>query len=238
MTLRDYLASVAKSLGDFDESDVGAQYQHWDLKSLLAWYNEAMCLVSTYKPQDFVKTKVMKLQPGTTQTACCKQIGAAMEYTDARGQHIAYLRPLDSKTAVRPWRGSVCATQTAPNQSYAPTNTWRMDSATDSFEVYPPVPNAGDYYVKIRCIEQPPAKDIGNLDDGQGDCRYCAAASEWIMYKALSGETDVGMLQASQMHYKAFFDLLGIQVKAMDKFMSQQSNWNSGNSYQIGAHPK
>lgn len=236
MTLRNYLSNIAKSLGDFDEEDASAQFKHWSLSTLLDWYNEAMCIIATHKPQDFVKTKVMKLQAGTTQVSCCKQVGAAIEYTDARGQHIGYLRPLDGKSAVRPWRGSSCAPQITA--AYAPTNVWRMDSASDSFEIYPPVPNAGDYYVKIRCVETPAAKDIGNLDEDQGDCRYCAAAYEWVLYKALSAETDAGMLQAGQTHYKAFFDIIGVQIKSMERFNAQQNNWTSSPNYQVGVSTK
>lgn len=233
MTLRSYLETIATSLGDFDKEDANSSYQHWSLDTLLTWYNEAMCIIATYKPGDFVKTKIMKLQPGTIQLPCCNQVGTAVEFTDARGKHISYLRPLDAKTAVRPWRGLSCITPIA--SKYVPTNTWKMDGASDSFEIYPPAPEFGNYYVKFRCVQSPAGLTTAELDSDQKDCRYNAPAAEWILFKALSGETDTQLIASAQLHYKAFFDLLGVQVKSMDKFMAQQNTWAAASGYAVGA---
>jgi hypothetical protein len=232
MTLRSYLENIAKSLGDFDGDDADNSHQRWELSSLLAWYNEAQCVIASYKPQDFVKTKVMKLQAGTTQNPCCNQVSAPLEYVDVNGAHISYLRPLDAKAAARPFRGATCAILTNP--TYMPKNSWKMDGASNSFEMYPPVPSNGNFYVKIRCVESPMAKDIADLDSDMGDCRYSAPASEWVMFKALSGETDTHALNNAQLHYKAFFDLMGMQVKSMEKFINSQATWNSSKQYQVG----
>lgn len=228
MTLQQYLDGLASQLGDFDASDAGSSYVHWSRDTLLNWFNEAHCLVATYCPQDFVTTKIVKLQPGTSQFPCCKHTGSAIEFVNAGGGHISYLTTLTAKTASKPWRGAACFSKSS--LSYKPKTTWKMDAGSDSFEVYPPVPANGDYYIKIRCVQQPAALDVGNFAD-ELDCRYTGAISEWVMYKALSGENDSQLIPSAQMHYKAFFDILKIKVQALRDFDKSANNWTNVSNF-------
>lgn len=216
MTLRDFLTNVARTLADVNDSDPAQSFTHWPLLQLLTWYNEAQCIIAEYKPQDFTVTKVLRLQGGSTQNPCCKMVGDVTEYVAADGAHIAYVRPL-AKKQVGSWRGKNCQT----DAEYAPTNVWRIDNSTTSFEVFPPVPNTGEYYVKIRCVESPKELTFAEFDT-QLTCRYSPATAEWMLWKALSGDTDTAMHNVAQMHAKMFFDLMGVQQRSEQNFFAKQ----------------
>lgn len=220
MTLRLFIESVSRSLGDYDAENAGNSFIHWSEADLLRWYNEAMCLVATYKPQDFVKTKILRLRPGTTQFACCNNIGSTVALVKKDGTHIKYLRTSTAKITQNPWRGRKCSSTAA---GYEPDNVIRLDDSGETFEVHPPVPEVGGYYVQIRCVQSPEPKTSAELDEATSDCRYDAPARQWMLFSALSGQTDAAMINAAQIHYKAFWDMLGIQQKSMERYQSKQT---------------
>lgn len=220
MSLRSFIESVSRSLGDYDSENAGNSFIHWSEADLLRWYNEAMCLIATYKPQDFAKTKILRLRPGTTQFACCNNIGSTVALVTKDGEHIKYLRSSTAKITQNPWRGRKCSTNAA---GYEPDNVIKIDDSGDTFEIHPPVPDKGGYYVQIRCVQSPAAMTAADLDGETSDCRYDAAARQWMLFSALSGQTDSGMLNAAQIHYKAFWDMLGIQQKSMERYQAKQA---------------
>jgi len=138
-----------------------------------------------------------------------------MSVVDCCGGFIA---PLVYGRKVPTWRGRGCAVDPA---DYIPTNMFRADSASNLFEVYPPVPECADVWVEVRCVESPPALTDADLDSPLPDCKYKAALTQWALYRALSGDSDTTLMQASAVHYRAFFDLLGLQMKADAMFMER-----------------
>lgn len=213
MTLRQWLENLAMQLGDYHPGNASLQFQHWPRSLLLSYYNEAACAIASAKPADYIKSKVIKLVAGSTQTSPCALVGAVTEVTDCHGNHIAFIIPL-KKTPT--WRGRSCETD-----SYLPTTSYRVDGAPSSFEVYPPVPSGADTYVRVRCVEPPTALTDADLDSAVPSCKYSAALTQWALFRALSGDSDTTLASNSQTHYKAFFDLLGIQMKADAVFLER-----------------
>lgn len=214
MTLRQWLENLARQLGDFHQGNASLQFQHWPMELLLSYYNEAACAIASAKPGDYVKSKIMKLKPGVTQSGPCSIVGAVTEVVDCHGNHISFIVNIKKPPT---WRGRSCGA----DDGYLPTSSFRVDGATNLFEVYPPVPDGVDIYVRVRCVEMPTALTSADLDSAVPPCKYAAALTQWALFRALSGDSDTSLASNSQIHYKAFFDLLGIQAKAEAAFMER-----------------
>jgi len=217
MTLRQWLSNLSQQLGDYNSENAAQQFQHWPIDLLLSYYNEAACAIAAAKPTDYIAKKTIKLVEGQTQESPCSLVGNNMSVVDCHGSYIA---PLTLIKRPPTWRGRNCADDEA---GYLPTNVYRVDGAPNLFEVYPPVPEGVDVYVQVRCVESPAALTTADLDGPMPDCKYTAALTQWALFRALSGDSDVTLLQASSVHYKAFFDLLGIQMKAEAAFLERPS---------------
>jgi hypothetical protein len=201
MKVGQFLDTIATQLNDFDPSDASNSYVSWS-KSLLASYaTDAYCVIAALKPEEFISTRIVKLQPGTTQTTCCTVVGGITEYTDSTGAYISRINPLKMPPT---WRGSARTTG-----HYKPESTYRASGDPTSFDIFPPVPSTGSYYVKIRCSQAPDEINPNDLTADLPPCKYKAAVNEWVMYRALSGDNDSASINLAQLHYKAFNDIMG-----------------------------
>ena len=208
MFVSSWLKNIATQLSDYQEEDASQQFVHWSKDLLLSYYNDASCYIASLKPQDYIRPVVVRLLPGSTQNTCCAVVGNVTEHVTESGSYISRILNVKSLPT---WKGTaVCAT----TGSYAPQQTYRSSEALNSFDIYPPVPSTGAYYVKILCSQAPNEVSVANLAVQMPPCKYNAAITEWVLYRALSGETDTALISASQLHYKAFTDLMGIQSKA------------------------
>lgn len=212
MQVAEWLETTALSLSDFQAGSPDQQFVHWPKVLLLAHFNEAICYIASLKPQDFIRPVVVRLQPGSTQVTCCDVVGAVTQHVNEAGSFISRIQ--SSKT-IPTWKGTkTCAVDGV----YVPQQTYRSSEAPNSFDIYPPVPAAGAYYVKILCSQAPEAVVEGDLTAEMPSCKYYAAINEYVMFKCMSGETDTALISGSQLHYKAFTDLMGIQTKAETAF--------------------
>lgn len=216
MTLDVWLKNLSTQLGDFQEDDSSQQFVHWPKDLLLSYYNDAVGVIASLKPQDYTTTQIVRLLPGSTQTTCCTRIGPVTEFVDKYGRFISRIRA--SKKAST-WLG----TDACADGCYKPDGTYKLDEALNSFEISPPVPETGEYYVKVRCSGAPPALTEADLANPVPPSKYSAAITEWALYRAFSGETDLALLNMAQLHYKVFSDLLGLQMKAETAFLKAQA---------------
>jgi hypothetical protein len=213
MTLDQWLRLTAIQLSDFSDSQPDQQHIHWPKDLLLSYYNDATAYIASLKPADHVTTVVIRLLPGSTQNTCCEFVGKVTEQVDSVGNFIANIRSIKTTPT---WLGStVCNT----SNTYSPSATYRIDDAPASFAIWPPVPATGAYYVKIRCSQAPAPITSANLSVALPASKFSAAITEWALYRALSGETDTALMNAAALHYKAFFELLGLQNKAAAAFL-------------------
>jgi hypothetical protein len=213
MTLDQWLKLTSQQLSDYQATQPDQQFVHWSQELLLSYYNDATAYIASLKPQDFVSTVVIRLLPGSTQNTCCEFVGKVTEQVDSVGNFLANIRSIKTTPT---WLGStICKTA----GDYAPTATYRVDDAPNSFAIWPPVPATGAYYVKIRCSQAPAPITSANLSASLPASKFSAAITEWALYRALSGETDTALMNAAGLHYKAFFELLGMQNKAAAAFI-------------------
>jgi hypothetical protein len=222
MTLNELLINVSTDLHDYDPTDEGNSYVHWSKQQLIAYYNEAMCLIaSTYKQNDFVVSRIIKLRAGISQDVCCNLLGAIVEQVDEFGNFIGHIRPM-VKDKLNPWIGKACNVRP---ENYKVQNIYTTSEAPSQFEVNPPVPPVGSFYVKAKCSEPPNSLGINDLNKDISSCKYNPAVVQYMLYRALANETESGVdVSVADRHQKLFFDLLNVQVKSERYFKSAQGD--------------
>ena len=86
MTVNNFLENVSESLND---AETDYEFTHWGKAYLLSLLNEAIVLISIYRPDEFTEAKIIKLAPGTFQNAdCCKKVYKLYTQTDKWGNEI------------------------------------------------------------------------------------------------------------------------------------------------------
>jgi hypothetical protein len=203
MQVSDWVTHIAERLSDYRKDNPAAlNHRHWSKELIQSFYNSAYTAIANANPEDFATEKVVRLKAGTSQKNACDMVGQVTQYVDKDGNYLGTLRPISRRPSFSLGCSDVF--------NYRPRESFAV-SATE-FEIYPPVPDNCAFYVKIKCIDlTPPA-------NGSVPAKYQSVITEWAMFSALSGETDTTIIPLAQLHYKAFYDLLGLQRKSDEAF--------------------
>jgi hypothetical protein len=142
-----------------------------------------------------------------TQQACCKVTGAITEQVDHAGNHIGYIRAITNGSPMR-WNKAHCSGE------YRVTSTYNAAKSGNSFDVNPPVPKEGAYYVKLQCFSVPAEVGDGDLDSNLNDTRFIPALKQWVLFRALTSSRDGASERTdAARHEKSFYTILGVQYK-------------------------
>lgn len=225
----DWFRSIAASLND---DKPGAPFKRYALKDLVAYYNDALCLIAKHRPDLFGEITNVKLQCGSLQDvrACCGMVLNVIAQTDAYGNTIKNLTEnKTTKTKVRSlWEKPSCLSKGKVDPTTGAALDYVVDTATIEdgmgyFSVTPPVPADADAYVLIRCAKAPCAiSEASVLDDSAKfavDCSYLAVVRFYVLGWALTGDrhSDVAQAEATRA-FKLFFDWLGVAEKQDEKY--------------------
>lgn len=216
MTLKEWLRTIAFALSDDQPS---RPFQRYPVKDLIAAYNDAICLIASYRPDLFTELRTVHLTAGRHQDVrgCCVNILDVIEQTDEAGNIIRDLTGVrDTTTTVkRKWKKPSCLPR--PTEDFYLISNATIDpNLNGRFIVDPPVPCDVDAYVRVKCVEAPCELDE-TLIEGEfnGSCKMNSAAWHYVLARMLSGDNFEGSNQTTaQYHYRMFFDVLGIQQKA------------------------
>lgn len=228
MKLYDWLLTVATALNDDRPSAPFARYK---MRDMLAAYNAAMCLVSTYRPDLFTELRVVKLEPGIYQDVrgCCANVLDVQAQVLANGDVVKKLQGSRERSTVvkRRWKKPSCA---RAGEDGLPA--FLIDYATldknlgGRFEVEPAVPCGVEAWVLVKCVNSPcPATEADALlgEEIDGDCVHNVAAWHYVLARMLTGDRfSNAASQDGQYHYRMFFDLLGIAQRQEEKFESPE----------------
>lgn len=216
MTFKDWLRSVAAALSD---DEPGRPFQRYTLKDLILAYNDAICLVASFRPDLFTELKITKLEAGYVQDVrgCCTNVLDVLYQTDEKGNVIRKIDGTKNKTTVakRNWSKPSCFSQSS-EECYVISYATIDNALNGRFFVEPAVPCDCDAYVQIKCVEAPcPLDETQQNMEFNGDCKMNAAAWHYVLARMLSGDNFEGSLQrTASAHYKMFFEILNIQMKS------------------------
>ena len=216
MSVYDFLRTVAAQLGD---DRPGSPFRRYALKDLVQYYTEAMCFVSTHRPDLFTDFVVMKLATGSYQDAkCCgcQNVIQVVAQIDKDGNTIKDLTTTGgSKADTTRWYRAACKS-TASGAVTLITAITVTPGMNGVFEVSPPVKPGEDVWVKLKCVKSAPSVDEAGVlgGAGTGSCTFLPAIRSYVLYRALQGDRHaVGASVEAQNELKNVYTYLGMQLK-------------------------
>ena len=203
---------VAKIASDLNDNEDGYAYQTWQANQIRGWIVEGVSLVYEKLPDLFMQNKIIQVTPcSIIQDTCgCDIIRRVVGQVTESGRLIQPLRQRGLEISFQ-WSGKPCRKALRAGEVFK-LESYAIDDVTDTLYVWPEVPPHITVYIEVQCAVRP--TDITDNDEVGG--AYEAAVIQWVLWRAKSMDMEVSpaALSAAQLHYRAFFDLLGLSVDA------------------------
>lgn len=210
--MRTILLGYAK---DLDDAYSGHEFSIWEADDLLRYFNEALCLIATHRPDMFTEQKVVPVDTCNRYAeACdCTKVLDVLGQCDKNGKNVRPVQRRKERATV--WAG----TRQKPTFTTQITS-YELLEKSSLIRLYPEnLDPTAEMYVLIRCAVQPKTY---TMTDGAPDerCAFMVAAAQWVLgrAKAIDGEFSQTMKQASETHFKAFWDILGMAKQSDDEY--------------------
>lgn len=222
------MTSVAKLIQRasriLNDQEEGYSYTAWTATELLDHYNEAVCTAYNMRPDLFSKDETIDLQPGSKQ-----KLPDGVGHLLSVDSNLDENGDLDEDTPltmsagdmVKGLRGkNTCATSEACEPFKI--KGWRKSTTAGTFFVEPPVP-AGTSVSVDATVTCPPTTtkggDIGG--DSAMDCGFDSALVDWILYRALSRDSESQFnFAAARRHQASFYDMINASYLADSRVQS------------------
>ena len=213
---RNLVDEAARLLND---AEPGYAHIRWSRADLLAYLNDAQCVLFLARPALFITTLDFELRAGAVQTLPPGvKLIYSIEGTVDRFGRVSAQRPSQASDYLSRWfTGADCSSGSGAGSGGA--SDYRLASysldAKDRgvFIVSPPVPAGQTVKVRARVLRAPdPASDDGK---SALDCCYASMLLEWMLYRAYSvdDESQSSPARAGQ-HLQTFFMLAQIDAQA------------------------
>ncbi len=223
-------ALILSISGDLNDNEDGYHNQTWTERQIREWVAEGVNLVYDKRPDLFMEQKVIPVTPcSIIQDTCdCGVIRRVLGHSTKDGRLLSIMRKQGLESSLQ-WRGPSCRRITG---KYKPTS-YALDAVTDTLYIWPEMPPHEEAYILVECASRPDLDSINeHVDDG-----YVTAVKQWVLWRAKSIDAEVSSaaMSAAQMHYKAFFDVLGVAAEATvvwhksAKDASEPKGWRNAN---------
>lgn len=200
---------------DLNDAYPGYEFSIWTQAQLLRWFNEALCLIATQRPDMFTEQKIVKVQSCENYMDLCDCLNVlqVLGQCDAQGRQV---RPISRRAAKSAgWQGI------RRKQEFTDTITeYELLETGNLLRVYPNnLDPTKDLYVLLLCSVQPKTY---TLDDEAPDqrCAFMAAARHYVLYsaKSMDGEFSQSYKQAAEHHQQMFASILEFTKKADENY--------------------
>lgn len=209
MNLSEVLDQLAEDLND---AEPGYEYTHWSREQLRAYIAEGMQTIFAERPDLFMETKIIKVQPCTTfQDLCgCDKIYKVLGQSTEKGRILYQLRKRSSNQRLV-WQGKPCPRDP---RSFR-LREYDLDKATNTLELYPAVPPGVDIWIAVQCSERP--RDFA--DDADIADELIPFVMQWALFRAhaVDGEVSQVAFTLSRAHEQAFWRLVSAQWRRQQK---------------------
>lgn len=92
--------------------------------------------------------------------------------------------------------------------------SYAIDTVTDTLYLWPAVPPGVQVWVAVECSYRPSQEELesGSYKVPSG---ALVAAKQWALWRAKNVDMEIstGATAAAQLHYRAFFDALGLSAE-------------------------
>lgn len=206
---------------DLNDAAPGHENTTWSRSQLRAYLEEAMSIVFIERPDLFIETRVIKVQPCTVvQDTCdCEHVRRVIGQSTKDGRILKYLRPKKAPDRLV-WTGRVCRSRV---QDFS-LSQYYIDDVTNKLWLFPQMPAGLDIYVAVECAVAPSDfSDSASIPDA-----VQAAVVQWVLYRAkmVDGEYNPVIVQVANQHYQTFWDLIKAAVVRSD-IIVEKSNEHS-----------
>lgn len=204
--MEELLLSYAR---DLDDAYPAHEFSIWSREALLGYFNEALCIIASYRPDMFAELKVVKVDVCSTflDLCDCVKVLDVLGQCDSEGNLIHTLSKRAGKGAV--WTGS--------SRKHVFTDELKEYEIVDSnlVRVYPVnLVRDKDLYVLVRCSVEPPEYKLDS-EAPDARCAFMAGARQWVLYNAkmVDGEFSGDMQAQAREHKDLFLRVLDIVDK-------------------------
>lgn len=214
-SIDELVIRAAQQLGDYNQD---AQFVTWTRASLYDYMNEALCQLAANRPDAFAEVVDLALRPGSLQTLPDEYVAfVAIEENATPGAEAVSTVSAQDAYYAKVLRNKRCKVSDCVGASgaYVVETATKSTTSERLFTVSPPVPFGASPTVKATVVTKPPKYCPTKGSDCSGvPCKYEAALVEWTLFRAWSQDAELaGSVQKAQMHYKNFFQMLGVQLK-------------------------
>ena len=210
--MRQLLLSYAQDLND---AYAGHEFSIWTQEQLLNFFNEALCLIATHRPDMFTEVKVVKVDAcnGYLDLCDCEKVLDVLGQSNENGGNI---RPIPRrKERATVWTGN------KRKQEFTDRITeYELLDKSNLVRVFPQnLDPTKDLYVTLRCSVRPKTY---TLDDEAPDerCAFLSAARHWVLYNAkmIDSEFSQTLLNQAKEHREMFTAILQMAKQADDQY--------------------
>lgn len=199
-----------------NDAEPGHSNIRWTRADLLAYLNEALCMLAIVRPNIFLGTQEIELKQGVVQTLPpgVKAL-YAIEGTLQKDGSLSAKRPSKSDIYLSRWFNDPCATARALRGATEYVVASYSVDANDKqmFKVQPPVPPPPPAVKVLARVLKAPRGLTEEGDDPGVDCCYVPALLEWMLYRAYGVDDEsASSPQRSREHFAAFLAILQIDA--------------------------
>lgn len=210
--MKQLLLSYARDLND---AYPGHEFSIWPQQQLLDYFNEALCLIATHRPDMFTELKVVRVNPCNSYLDLCDCVKVldVLGQSDIKGRNI---RPIPRrKERATVWVGN------KHKQGFTDQITeYELLEKSNMVRVFPQNLDPSKFiYVTVRCATEPKTY---TLDDEAPDerCAFLSTARHWVLYNAkmIDGEFSPTMQNQAKEHRDMFTNILQLTKQADDQY--------------------
>lgn len=205
MNVQSLVAMIASDLNDNED---GHAYQTWPANQIRGWIVEGVSLIYEKRPDLFMQNKIIQVTPcSIIQDTCnCDVIRRVIGQVTASGRLLKPLVQRGLEIGFQ-WTGKACKPKLKTGEGFQ-LESYAIDTVTDALYIWPEVPPHVDTYVAVECAVRP--EGLAASDDVSS--AYSTAVVQWVLWRAKSMDMEISAAasNAAQLHYKSFFDLLGL----------------------------
>lgn len=225
---------VDRVAGLLNDADAACPNTRWPRPTLVSYLNEALCRIQAQRPDAFAITTEIVLKPGALQylppayvslssiEASIKADGTEtpVQQVDDRFSKIFSKKPCLSRD-MRCENPGVAASD--PCAAYSVKSFVKNPLDEKTFRVEPPVPAGCAPRVTITAIRRPTKYCVADVEKCLDiDCEYEAAIIEWVLYRAMSMDTESTVASKVALEHRNAFELL------MRTDYAQEQRYGSG----------
>lgn len=189
---------------DLNDAAPGHEFTTWSREQLRAYLEEAVQTAFAERPDLFMETRVIKLQPCTVlQEACdCTHIRRIIGQCTKDGRIIKLLKPRKYNDRIV-WNGRTCM----GNPKTFELNQYAIDDKSNRLWVWPQIPGGMDVYVLVECAVIPDTFGDYDVPD-----ELRAAVLQWALYRAkmVDGENNQSIVAVANAHKETFWQLIAV----------------------------